>query len=115
IVLEATLPVPSSPRPRPPACAASLARRWSFRSPTDPSHSAGGQTERSLTYSRGFPKGAEMLRDRLRDWISQLAALAAVILVGIIMTILSPYFLTYRNLSAVAVRGSVTAISAVGM
>lgn len=56
-----------------------------------------------------------MLRDRLRDWISQLAALAAVILVGIIMTILSPYFLTYRNLSAVAVQGSVTAIIAVGM
>src|SRR5699024_387652 len=105
----------SRPRHRPSCSAGPLARRWSFRSPPGPSHSAGGQTGRSLTYSRGFPKGAEMLRDRLRDWISQLAALAAVILVGIIMTILSPYFLTYRNLSAVAVQGSVTAIIAVGM
>ncbi|MPV50293.1 MULTISPECIES: ABC transporter permease [unclassified Pseudactinotalea] len=56
-----------------------------------------------------------MLRQRVSDWISQLAALAAVIVVGIVMTILSPYFFTFTNLSAVAVQGSVTAIIAVGM
>ena len=56
-----------------------------------------------------------MVRQRLREWVSQVAALLAVIVVCVIMTILSPNFLTYRNLSEVAVQGAVTAIIAVGM
>lgn len=56
-----------------------------------------------------------VLRQRLSDVISQAAALGALIVIFIVLSILSPHFLTYVNLSQVVVEAAVTAIIAVGM
>ncbi len=55
------------------------------------------------------------MRQRLTDVISQAAALGALIVIVIVLSILSPHFLTYTNLSEVVVEAAVTAIIAVGM
>jgi len=53
-------------------------------------------------------------RRRLGEVVSQATALGALVVVGVVLTILSPHFLTYVNLSEVAVDAAVTAIIAVG-
>jgi ribose transport system permease protein len=53
-------------------------------------------------------------RRRLGEVVSQATALGALVVVGVVLTILSPHFLTYVNLSEVAVDAAVTAIVAVG-
>ncbi|WP_137813378.1 ABC transporter permease [Gandjariella thermophila] len=55
-----------------------------------------------------------VLRQRLGDLVSQAAALAALIVIAVVLSILSPRFLSYLNLSEVVVEGAVTAIIAVG-
>lgn len=55
-----------------------------------------------------------MWRRRLGEVVSQATALGALVVVGVVLTILSPHFLTYVNLSEVAVDAAVTAIVAVG-
>jgi ribose transport system permease protein len=55
------------------------------------------------------------VRQRLPDVISQAAALGALIVIVIVLSILSPHFLSYTNLSEVVVEAAVTAIIAVGM
>jgi ribose transport system permease protein len=54
-------------------------------------------------------------RRRLAEVVSQATALGALVAIGIALTILSPHFLTYVNLSEVVVDAAVTAIIAVGM
>ena len=54
-------------------------------------------------------------RRRLAEVVSQATALGALVVIGIVLTILSPHFLTYVNLSEVVVDAAVTAIIAVGM
>jgi ribose transport system permease protein len=58
---------------------------------------------------------ASLLRQRFGDVVSQAAALGALIAVGVVLSILSPRFLSYTNLSELVVEGAVTAIIAVGM
>src|SRR5260221_6864309 len=53
-------------------------------------------------------------RRRLAEVVSQATALGALVVVGVVLTILSPHFLTYVNLSEVVVDAAVTAILAVG-
>ena len=53
-------------------------------------------------------------RRRLADVVSQATALGALVVIGVVLTILSPHFLTYVNLSEVVVDAAVTAIIAVG-
>jgi len=53
-------------------------------------------------------------RRRLGEVVAQATALGALVVIGIVLTILSPHFLTYVNLSEVAVDAAVTAIVAVG-
>ena len=53
-------------------------------------------------------------RRRLAEVVSQATALGALVAIGIVLTILSPHFLTYTNLSEVVVDAAVTAIVAVG-
>ncbi len=55
-----------------------------------------------------------MWRRRLGEVVSQATALGALVVIGIVLTILSPHFLTYVNLSEVVVDAAVTAIVAVG-
>lgn len=55
-----------------------------------------------------------MWRRRLGEIVSQATALGALVVIGIVLTILSPHFLTYVNLSEVVVDAAVTAIVAVG-
>jgi ribose transport system permease protein len=54
-------------------------------------------------------------RRRLAEIVSQATALGALVAIGIALTILTPHFLTYVNLSQVVVDAAVTAIIAVGM
>lgn len=54
------------------------------------------------------------MRRRLSELVSQAAALVAIIIIMVVLTIMSPEFLTYRNLSQVVVQAAVTAIIAVG-
>ena len=54
------------------------------------------------------------VRDRLQDLVSQLAAAGGLIVVAILLTIASPYFLTANNLFNIGVQVSVVAIVAVG-
>jgi ribose transport system permease protein len=61
--------------------------------------------------SLGLP---DRLRDRMQDIVSQLAAAAGLILVAILLTIASPYFLTANNLFNIGVQVSIVAIIAVG-
>lgn len=56
-----------------------------------------------------------VLRSRLSDVVSQLAALAVLIALVIGLSVASPHFLTYINLSEVVVEAAVTSIVAVGM
>ncbi len=53
-------------------------------------------------------------RRRLAEVVSQATALGALVAIGVALTILSPHFLTYTNLSEVVVDAAVTAIVAVG-
>src|SRR5260221_10651123 len=53
-------------------------------------------------------------RRRLAEVVSQATALGALVVIGIVLTIMSPHFLTYVNLSEVVVDAAVTAILAVG-
>jgi len=55
-----------------------------------------------------------MWRRRLGEVVSQATALAVLVVIGVVLTILSPHFLTYVNLSEVVVDAAVTAIVAVG-
>ncbi|MBV9444512.1 MAG: ABC transporter permease [Streptosporangiaceae bacterium] len=55
-----------------------------------------------------------MWRRRLGEVVSQATALTALVVIGVVLTILSPHFLTYVNLSEVVVDAAVTAIVAVG-
>jgi ribose transport system permease protein len=59
--------------------------------------------------------GGPALRQRLGDLVSQATALGALIVIAVVLSILSPRFLSYLNLSEVVVEGAVTAIIAVGM
>jgi len=61
--------------------------------------------------SVGLP---ERVRDRMQDVVSQLAAAAGLIVVAILLTIASPYFLTANNLFNIGVQVSIVAIIAVG-
>jgi ribose transport system permease protein len=54
-------------------------------------------------------------RRRLAEAVSQATALGALVAIGVALTILSPHFLTYVNLSQVVLDAAVTAIIAVGM
>lgn len=54
-------------------------------------------------------------RRRLGEIVAQSTALGVLVVIGIVLTFLSPHFLTYVNLSEVAVDAAVTAIIAVGM
>jgi ribose transport system permease protein len=56
-----------------------------------------------------------LAKRRIKDFVSQAAALAALVVIMIVLTFLSPAFLTYGNLSEVVVEAAVTAIIAVGM
>jgi ribose transport system permease protein len=56
----------------------------------------------------------DRVRDRMQDIVSQLAAAAGLIVVVILLTIASPYFLTANNLFNIGVQVSVVAIVAVG-
>ena len=53
-------------------------------------------------------------RRRLAEVVSQATALGALVAIGVALTIVSPHFLTYTNLSEVVVDAAVTAIVAVG-
>jgi ribose transport system permease protein len=53
-------------------------------------------------------------RRRFGEVVAQATALGALVVIGIVLTILSPHFLTSVNLSEVAVDATVTAIVAVG-
>ncbi len=53
-------------------------------------------------------------RRRLGEVVSQATALGALIVIGAVLTVLSPHFLTYVNLSELVVDAAVTAIVAVG-
>jgi ribose transport system permease protein len=53
-------------------------------------------------------------RRRLAEVVAQATALGALVVIGVVLTVLSPHFLTYVNLSEVAVDSAVTAIVAVG-
>lgn len=55
------------------------------------------------------------VRSSLSDLAAQATALGALIVLIIVLTILSPYFLTYANISQVVVETAVTAMIAVGM
>jgi ribose transport system permease protein len=57
----------------------------------------------------------EALRQRLADVVSQLAALAALVVIGAYLTFASPFFLTPSNLTNVVVQAAVTAVVAAGM
>ncbi|WP_152184961.1 ABC transporter permease [Segeticoccus rhizosphaerae] len=61
----------------------------------------------------GGPWG--LVRRRLADVISQVAALGALLVIFVLLSLLSPNFLTYNNLSEVVVEAAVTAIIAIGM
>src|SRR5713226_4605279 len=54
-------------------------------------------------------------RPSLRDWIEQLLPYASVVVLFIALSILSPYFLTLRNLSSVCRQTAVITIIALGM
>jgi ribose transport system permease protein len=56
----------------------------------------------------------ERVRDRMQDVVSQLAAAGGLIIVAILLTIASPYFLTANNLFNIGVQVSIVAIIAVG-
>src|SRR6201996_3094475 len=56
----------------------------------------------------------DRVRDRMQDVTSQLAAAGGLILVAILLTIASPYFLTGNNLFNIGVQVSIVAIIAVG-
>ena len=56
----------------------------------------------------------DRVRDRMQDVVSQLAAAGGLILVAVLLTIASPYFLTANNLFNIGVQVSVVAIIAVG-
>lgn len=56
----------------------------------------------------------DRVRDRMQDVVSQLAAAAGLIVVAVLLTIASPYFLTANNLFNIGVQVSVVAIIAVG-
>jgi ribose transport system permease protein len=56
-----------------------------------------------------------VLRSRLSDVVSQLAALGVLIALVIGLSVATPHFLTYINLSEVVVEAAVTSIVAVGM
>jgi ribose transport system permease protein len=66
---------------------------------------------RSAPVTFGLPG---RLRDRMQDVVSQLAAAGGLILVAVLLTIASPYFLTANNLFNIGVQVSVVAIIAVG-
>ncbi len=55
------------------------------------------------------------LRERLSDAVSQLAAAGALIVVFVILSIVSPDFLTANNLFNIGVQAAVTAVIGVGM
>jgi ribose transport system permease protein len=54
-------------------------------------------------------------RPGLRDWVERLLPFASVVALFIILSILSPYFLTVQNLSSVARQSAVITIIALGM
>jgi ribose transport system permease protein len=56
----------------------------------------------------------DRVRDRMQDIVSQLAAAGGLIIVAILLTIASPYFLTANNLFNIGVQVSIVAIIAVG-
>jgi ribose transport system permease protein len=56
----------------------------------------------------------DRVRDRMQDVVSQLAAAGGLIVVAVLLTIASPYFLTANNLFNIGVQVSVVAIIAVG-
>lgn len=67
------------------------------------------------TSPRGLSLGLpDRMRDRMQDIASQLAAAGGLILVAILLTIASPYFLTSNNLFNIGVQVSIVAIIAVG-
>jgi ribose transport system permease protein len=54
-------------------------------------------------------------RASLRDWVERLLPFASVVVLFVILSILSPYFLTVGNLSSVARQSAVITIIALGM
>jgi ribose transport system permease protein len=69
-----------------------------------------------VQFALGSRPGLLLLwRRRLAEIVSQATALGGLLAIGIALTILSPHFLTYVNLSEVVVDAAVTAIIAVGM
>jgi ribose transport system permease protein len=56
----------------------------------------------------------DRVRERMQDVASQLAAASGLIVVAILLTIASPYFLTANNLFNIGVQVSIVAIIAVG-
>jgi len=63
------------------------------------------------TVPLGLP---DRVKDRMQDVASQLAAAGSLILVAVLLTIASPYFLTSNNLFNIGVQVSIVAIIAVG-
>jgi ribose transport system permease protein len=63
----------------------------------------------------GRVPGGEVVRQRLAELVSQLAAAAALIVICVYLTFASPYFLTPTNLVNVVVQAAVTAVIATGM
>src|SRR5581483_8517052 len=61
--------------------------------------------------SFGLP---DRVKDRMQDIVSQLAAAGGLIVVAVLLTIASPYFLTSNNLFNIGVQVSIVAIIAVG-
>src|SRR5437763_1839857 len=77
-----------------------------------------GSTSGAATNSAGGGDGAAPVaapRPALRDWIERLLPFASVVALFIVLTILSPYFLTVQNLSSVARQSAVITIIALGM
>src|SRR5438046_6390367 len=77
-----------------------------------------GSTSGAATNSAGGGDGAAPVaapRPALRDWIERLLPFASVVALFIVLTILSPYFLTVQNLSSVARQTAVINIIALGM
>lgn len=70
---------------------------------------AGAQPRAGMTF--GLP---DRVRDRMQDIVSQLAAAGGLIIVAVLLTIASPYFLTANNLFNIGVQVSIVAIIAVG-
>src|SRR5438477_3028101 len=65
----------------------------------------GGETAAAVSASR----------TGLRDWVERLLPFASVVALFVVLSTLSPYFLTVQNLSSVARQSAVITIIALGM